>query len=554
MLFNYRFAGSTSVSSTAHMTGLSFAPDTLRDSAWFVGKLNKKIAFREAISALHDVVISDLRFKPKDKTEYKEWASKNEGVFLAEYMAGYDVNQANQNIQDIKNELTDLHAQKDKLLSPFYKARKKYFDYLYTKDRDAWIVLDPVITIHPDELFFECFSEDESTYGKLCCNYNVFTQLDDYKCGTTNVDYSAGLYEEFQKIREYKETELKIDPSGFTVQTSNEESYKEVKIDLPDSWVRGFLQVSSAMTMPAIHFDLHPMDIYSICLWLRRFKEKRGPRSLRYILVPGEPVKIILEPWGKEIVCARSIYKGNSSQEVRTWGRRRLLILERLIPVAKKFTVHLLGTGLPAFYVADLYDMNFTLGLSGWTNNDWSHAGNFDLLAPRMEVADNIKQQVFKTLQKDWLGTTQQVADKLGLQKAAVAGALSAYTQAGRVIYDLDKNVYRVRELSREPLPLDQLRFNNEREQQAAEIIKTLDLKFNATALPEQKVELSGTIKAKRRTYNIKMVIDADEKLQSAHCDCSYYVENKLYKGPCEHMLAVRQSYNNKQVSVKELV
>ncbi len=28
--------------------------------------------------------------------------------------------------------------------------------YLYTKDCDAWIVLDPVITVHPDEVFFEC--------------------------------------------------------------------------------------------------------------------------------------------------------------------------------------------------------------------------------------------------------------------------------------------------------------------------------------------------------------------------------------------------------------
>jgi hypothetical protein len=72
MLFNYRFSGSSTISSTAYSTGLNFAPDTLRDSLWFIGKLNKKIAFREAMSALHDVVISDLRFKPKDKTAYKE--------------------------------------------------------------------------------------------------------------------------------------------------------------------------------------------------------------------------------------------------------------------------------------------------------------------------------------------------------------------------------------------------------------------------------------------------------------------------------------------------
>lgn len=548
MLFNYRFAGNTTVTSSSYQTGMSFAPDTLRESAWFVGKLNKKIAFREAISALHDVVVSDLRFKPKDKTAYKEWVAQNEALFLAEYMGNYDVNVADAKMEAIKTSLAGVRAEKEKIMGPFYKARQQYFNYLYNNNKEAWIVLDPVITIHPDELFFECFSQDESTYGKLGCNYNVFTAIDDYKCGTTNVDYSRELYEEFQKIRDYKETELKVDPSGFTVQTTDEEQYKEVKIDLPDSWVRGFLQVSSAMTLPTIQFDLHPMDIYSICLLLRRFKEKRGPRSLRYILEPGQPVKIILEPWGKEIICARSVYTGHSKHEIRTWGRRRLLVLERLIPVAKKFTVHLLGTGLPAFYIADLGDMNFTLGLSGWTNNDWSHAGNFDLLAPRLQVEDAIKQKVFQSLKKEWLGTSLQIASALDLTNAQVAGALSAYTQAGRVIYDLNGEVYRVRELSREPLPFDQLRFANPQEELAAEILNKQEVKFTALELPDKNLQLTGTVKSKKKTFNPALVIDTDEKIKSAHCDCSYFIENKLYKGPCEHMLAIRQAFNKTRV------
>ena len=42
-------------------------------------------------------------------------------------------------------------------MRPFYAARQKYFDYLYRRDMNAWYVLDPVITVHPDEVFFECF-------------------------------------------------------------------------------------------------------------------------------------------------------------------------------------------------------------------------------------------------------------------------------------------------------------------------------------------------------------------------------------------------------------
>jgi hypothetical protein len=284
---------------------------------------------------------------------------------------------------------------------------------------------------------------------------------------------------------------------------------------------------------------------------LRRFKEKRGPRSLRYILEPGHPVKVILEPWGKEIICARSVYTGHTKHEIRTWGRRRLLILERLIPVAKKFTIHLLGTGLPAFYIADLGDMNFTLGLSGWTNNDWSHAGNFDLLAPRLNVEDAVKQKVFHALKKDWMGTSQQIATSLNIDNASAAGALSAYTQAGRVIYDLNSKLYRLRELSREPLPFEKLRFNNPQEELAAEILEKQEVKFAVQTLPDEAMQLKGTVKGKRKTFNPAMVIDADEKIKSAHCDCSYYVENKLYKGPCEHMLAIRQAFNKTRIQTE---
>ena len=209
------------------------------------------------------------------------------------------------------------------------------------------------------------------------------------------------MYNEFQKIRNYKTTRLEVDPSGFEVQTTNEEAFKEVKIDLPDSWVRGFLQVSSAMSLPATRFDLHPMDIHNMCLVLRRHKEKQGPRSMRYHLKPGQPVRVVFEPWDIEVVCPRSPYHGTSEQVIRVWGRRRLHILERLIPVAKKFTVHLLGTGMPSFYVADLGDMSFTLGLSGWTANDWSRSGNFDLMTSRTEVDDLTKQRIFNALKQN---------------------------------------------------------------------------------------------------------------------------------------------------------
>ncbi len=541
MEFQYSYKGSSTVDQGPYRTGLSFSPDVTREPTYFSGEIGKPLAFREAISALHDVVVSDMRFKPKDKTAYKAWAAQQEIIDWDE-IARQRAGNASQ-LKDLQAQLTDLWNRSSKRMQPFYAERQKYFNWLWQKDRDSWYVLDPVITVHPDEVFFECFSEDESSYGRLGASYEVFKNIGAFACGTTNIDYSAALYDEFQKIRSYKTTKLGVDPSGFEVKTTNEEAFKEVKIDLPDSWVRGFLQVNSAMSLPARTFDLHPMDVHNFCFILRRRKEKLGPRSMRWHLTPGQPVRVTFDPWGTEVICRRSIYNGPDAAEIRVWGRRRLHILERLIPMAKRFTVHLLGQGMPSFWVADLGDMTFTLGLSGWTANDWSSSGNFDLLAPRKDVDDATKLKVFQALKKDWLATPDQLVQKTGINRAQVLGALAAWTQAGRAIYDLAKGVYRARELSREPLPLDALRFSNERESGAMRFIEARGVTVRANATADGTMALTGHVKEGNHELRPSLILDADGRIVRAECSCNFFQQNQLRKGPCEHMLALRMQH-----------
>jgi biotin operon repressor len=567
MEFAYAYKGNTTVGDSGKQTQMSFAPDLTREPTFFIGELGHSVAFREAISALHKVVISDLRYQPKDKTEYKQWRAEQDALefqarlaLIDDEIASQIASETVQTDQKIKNlpeqrqaiiqkiglneqELRELRGKYDSLNGDFYGARRKYFDYLYEKDKAAWWVLDPVITVHPDEVFFECFSQDESTYGRLGTSYEVFKKIDEFSCGTTNIDYSEALYNEFQKIRSYKTTKFEIDPSGFEVKTTQEEDFKEVKIDLPDSWVRGFLQVSSAMSLPGITFDLQPMDIHNICLVLRRHKAVKSPRGMRYILKPGQPIKILFEPWNIEVICHRSPYLGTEEQEVRVWGRRRLLVLERLIPIAQKFTVHLLGTGLPSFYIADLGNMSFTLGLSGWTANDWSQAGNFDLMAPRADVDSQTQMYIFESLSETWVEKPEDLAKRLNLSTASVWGALSAFTQAGRAIYDLNKKVYRRRELTREPLPMEKLRFANEREEKATRFLANQTVEITTVQDSGQGYKLAGNVQQNEKIYNPELTIDMDERIVKAECDCNWHLTNKLYKGPCEHILALRMQY-----------
>lgn len=537
MEFDYRYPGPSNVSESPGGSALSFAPDLLRPPTSFRGVVRDARVFREAMSALHDVVVSDLRFKPKDRTKYLAWRAQQADVDFAALAQNRTANA--RELEQVRAELASAEQRAYASRKAFFDARGRYYKYLYDRDRELWFKLDPVISVHPDQVFFECFSRDESSYGRLSARYEGFEELSERACGTTNVDYSDGLYAEFQKLRTYKRTTLEVDPSGFAVATSGEH-HKEVKIDVPESWVRGFLQVSSAMTLPATVVDLHPMDIHNVCLVLRRNRELFGPRSLRYRLRPGEPVVIVVEPWGIEVRCPRSVFRGDKPQEVRVWGRRRLHVLERLLPQAQKVRVFLLGTGQPSFYVVEMGSLSFTLGLSGWTKNDWAAASNFDLMAAREDVDDATRQRVFAELGKVWLATPSALASSLSLSEAVTASALGGWVQAGRAVYDLESGVFRKRELSREPLPVAALRFASDREASAARLLHQGRVAVDEVSETDGRLRVVGRIQFKSKVTPAWFVLDADRRLVEGECACDYFTRNRLHRGPCDHLLALR--------------
>ena len=51
-------------------------------------------------------------------------------------------------------------------------------------------------------------------------------------------------------------------------------------------WIKGFNQVSSAAALDGIELELTPSDMYDICAFLRKHKEKKSPRYMKWILEP----------------------------------------------------------------------------------------------------------------------------------------------------------------------------------------------------------------------------------------------------------------------------
>lgn len=538
MLFQQTYAKNSGVRHHNGKTTVDFAPDLSREPTFFRGKIADPLRYRDAMIALRDVVVSDLNYKPKDHSAYQAWVQEQYLIDIADALERRS--ELGKRMKELQARLKEINKEREKYLEDYYKAQRRYFRWLYEVDRQGWFVLDPVITVAPDQVFFEAFSLDESSYGRLAVHEELFQDVTDFQYGTTNIDFSDSLLNELKRMRTYRPTEFQVDPSGFEVATEGREVYKEKKIDVPTSWIRGFLQVQSAMSLPTYSFDMRPIDLYNICSFLRKHRERKSPRSLKYILTPGQPVKVVIEPWNEELVLDHSIYLGETEQVIRTWGRRRLFLLERLLPLAKNIQVHLLGTGLPSFYLVDLGSLSFTLGLSGWTRNDWASAGQFDLLTGGTDQVTSLESTTLFSqlkLKKTMSDAELSAATRLPLGK--VHAALKQLCSAGRVMFDLEIGKYRLRELTRDPISMEELQYTNPREEKAEQLLADEALLYFEQDTFDEKQILTGKLKGEKRPFEVRVELDQDARLEKATCNCYFYRTNRLMQGPCEHILAV---------------
>src|SRR5262249_30515983 len=149
------------------------------------------------------------------------------------------------------------------------QSQQEFLAWALRNDPLAFLLLDPVVTVHPDQVFFEVFSKDEGTYAKLGIDLGVFDLAGRPACGTTNIDFSQALFAGIEQMRSYRQTTLSIGQEAVALTTSAAGKVLEKQIHVPDSWLRGFLQVQSAAALPRDTFRLNAIDLYNVLRHLR---------------------------------------------------------------------------------------------------------------------------------------------------------------------------------------------------------------------------------------------------------------------------------------------
>ena len=539
------YARPSTASSDAQGLKFDFATELSRKPVSIHAMVKESLGYARLMLALRQVVKGDWRTPQKDHTAYQEWVMERYIEELPAHLKGMEAKKVMllEKREKLKIRQKNIRKELKSVEDEVNKSRYAYYQWLYKHDRDKWVALDPVISVHPDAVIFEGFSVDESTYGRVSVPTNLLETFGDIDYGTTNIDFSQALADEIYRVRSYRPAWLKVAFEKVELAT-NMGSNVEKKIDLPETWVRGFLQVQSASTLDGVDLTIHSQTLGKVLYEIERKYEQESPRSIRFILKPNEKIKIIIDPWNIEVEDSY-VYEGNEAQEIRIWGRRRLFVLKELLPYTEKVQVKLLGTGMPSYWTVQMPDNGhrFDLGLSGWTSNDWSSKGNFDLLASTGSAKNVDIKKVENILIQKLATTPAEVADIMKIDRGNATFALQELAKNGQAMYDHLTGTYRWRQLLQQNIKLTESE-EDERLKVAVNLIKNKNVEvLQESALDNGLYEYKMGVQSKNSKgdnffYQPIIQLDADGRIKFAECGCSYHRRNKLRQGPCSHIMA----------------
>ncbi len=521
-------------------------------AAQFSAKINQPLLFRETLATLFGVVKSDYRYVPKDRAAYAAYCLMRRG---------------------------QQHL-------GLFAAQQAYFDWLLLNDPLAFCILDSVISVHADGVTFEVFSRDESTYATLTLTLALFETENPATFGTTHIDFSDALMQGLSQIRSSRDTYLDISscpanpvsglaeadralnkdlaesdtpPDTATEVELNVETAPaladarviEKNIHVPASWIRGFLQVQSAAQLAQDCITLRAIDVYNALFELRMHADMKGKRrGLLIELVPKKPPTLILEPFGTIIQSQGQPYTGRQGKIIRLWGRRRLALLQRLLPFADTIEVRLLGQGMPSYWTVKGSDFEFTLALTGFTQKNWSQALNFDLLLPRhVDPHPDATVRVIQSLQHYQALSVTDIANATQLTLGQAQSALQQACQEGSVMYDAARGFYRYRPLHLNPEETSKLLYRSSAEQLAYDLNSrpgaVKDLQVNIIIPEGFEVSAHVYVAEDKRDYLPSLRLNTDGMVTKAQCTCHQFLQHQLALGPCSHLIVLRIVYSD---------
>lgn len=538
-MFSYtsRFALSQA-GSTANSSFVAFGTDLSQEPAFLEGELNNSRAFAMSMLVLGEIVRTDDNTEGPDRTAYQAWVNNE---YLKELPHAFiEAQKKLPSLLEQKSNLgAILKAKGEKVAALRAKisiSKRRYYDWLYSTNREMWLVLDPIVSVQKDATYFEAFSRDESVYARVTLPHTALKMSTQPTLGTTNIDFSVPLEREFSRARSYRPLTLAVGQQSVALGTESS-GIVEKKIDLPESWVRGLVEVQAALPLTQHTFDIDPLLLSAVLAQLESKKERRGPRALRVVAKNGETVKAVLEPWGVSLPLTLTPWSGKQDFDIKVWGRRRLRALMPVLPNATQVTVSLIADGMPTFWSITIGEIDLTLGLSGWTSQDWASKARFSALAPTSSVTQEMTAKALGALKNLTCASPQIFAVELGVKPAIASTYLQKLTLIGAAMYDRNTGQYLHRQLFPQ-LDLTRNDDSSREERFGVSLSNESAVVISSTLRVRDIKEYRAVVSSAKESNAVVIAKDEDLRVTYAQCNCSFFNFNKLKLGPCRHIVA----------------
>ncbi|WNZ62414.1 hypothetical protein QEG98_00715 [Myxococcus sp. MxC21-1] len=234
-----RYATASDVESGTDGSRVRLALEGSRGTVGVSGRVTDAALFRDALAATFGILASDLRYRGKDRTAY----------------------------------LAYLMKQGKRASALIWEAQKAFLDNALDGEKKQDAVLDPLLTVDPDSVSLEVFSRDESAYARLSFDNRLFEGREAAH-GSTFLDVPPELPARVDRLRTYVPVSLEAHVALATPASQPARAPRNVEV--PHAWLRGFLQVQSAATLPASTCELAPIDLYNLLFALRARKAKKA--------------------------------------------------------------------------------------------------------------------------------------------------------------------------------------------------------------------------------------------------------------------------------------
>lgn len=369
----------------------------------------------------------------------------------------------------------------------------------------ALLAADPVVTSGGQRLRFEAFSMCCGAYARLDLHPEA-VEGDWLGSGTTNVDFNAPMRAALARVGDKERVGLAVGADRVELERESQRVV-ERKVRLPARWIKGFVEVQSYQS------DLRPMlEVPGHEGW-RFLRGLAGPVAAgpaSYVTSSGRGLRLGQRP-------------GTGAVAVGAPGRLRLL--EPVVRQARLLRVYGGPAGVSAWELV-FPGARFHMVLSPAAERGFSGEGQAlgnlaradrDLAMGRVQAGLRWQAQL----------RAEGLAAELGLDTAAVAGALSVLGSRGLVGFDVGEGAYFHREL---PFDLETVEKLQPRLRDARKLVAQDGVRLVQGATDGIEAYVRGTGVEHRVRGNAAEL----------RCTCRWFSSHQSQRGPCKHILAVQ--------------